>query len=135
MITAFHGQKATLTRTFTKEDVKKSSELTNDYSPVYTIGGNRWTSQYPKPIVPALLTESLITQLISERLPGTPCILVQKDLVYYSPVYVGDAVTAELVVIDIHDKRNWITEKVTCYDSDGNEVIKGQVVVYVLENS
>ncbi|UJL45493.1 hypothetical protein KFZ58_13935 [Virgibacillus sp. NKC19-16] len=128
----YNGQTARLQRTFTEDDVKASSELTKDYSPVYNQNKNVWREYYSQPIVPGLLTEGLITQVISERLPGVPCILVQKDLVFYSPVHVGDVITAELVIMDINVERNWVTQKVTCYDPQGNEVIKGQVVVFVL---
>ncbi|QKY69639.1 hypothetical protein [Lentibacillus sp. CBA3610] len=130
----FKGQTARLKRTFTDKDVKLSSELTNDFSPVYDSNANIWKEYYANPIVPALLTEGLITEVISTELPGIPCVLLQKDLVFYSPVYVGDEITAELVIIDKNLERNWVTEKVTCFDQDGNEVIKGQVVVYLLSN-
>ncbi|RLL46890.1 hypothetical protein D8M04_06745 [Oceanobacillus piezotolerans] len=129
------GQTARLEREFTEEDVRVSKELTRDYSPVYDKDEQAWKKHYPKPIVPALLTEGLITQVISSKLPGIPCVLLQKDLVFYSPVHVGEVITAELVIIDINKERNWLTQKVTCYDVDGKEVIKGQVVIYVLDNS
>ncbi|MFB4159534.1 hypothetical protein ACE1TF_06585 [Geomicrobium sp. JSM 1781026] len=127
-----HGQTAQLTRVFTEEDVIRSMELTQDYSPVYTEQHNEWTDVYPEPILPALLAESLITQVISTKLPGVPCILVQKDLVYYSPVHIHDPITVELIVIDINEERKWITQKVTCWNSKKKEVIKGQVVVFLL---
>ena len=93
-----------------------------------------WKDYFDRPIVPALLTEGLITEVISKELPGIPCVLLQKDLVFYSPVHVGEQITAELVIIDINLERNWLTQKVICYDEAKNEVIKGQVVVLVLAN-
>lgn len=130
----FTGQTATLQRVFTNEDVKISSELTKDFSPVYNQDGNVWQAYFNRPIIPALLTEGLITEIISKDLPGIPCVLLQKDLVFYSPVHVGDEITAEMVIIDINLERNWVTQKVTCYDQESKEVIKGQVVVLVLAN-
>jgi len=130
----YKGRTAHLQRIFTEADVEASKELTKDFSPVYDQKEDVWKNYYSKPIVPALLTEGLITQIISSKLPGMPCVLLQKDLVFYSPVYVGDQITAELVIIDINDDRNWITQKVTCFDEEGNEVIKGQVVILLLSN-
>ncbi|WP_249870398.1 MaoC/PaaZ C-terminal domain-containing protein [Oceanobacillus saliphilus] len=130
----YKGQTATLERTFTESDVKKSSDLTRDFSPVYNQSEEVWKAYYDRPIVPALLTEGLITEIISTKLPGVPSVLLQKDLVFYSPVHVGDVITAEMVIIDINLERNWLTQKVTCYDHNGIEVIKGQVVVLVLSN-
>lgn len=130
----YKGKTASLTRIFTDEDVKKSCALAMDYSPVYDSKSDAWTGYFKKPIVPALLTEGLITQVISTELPGIPCVLLQKELVFYSPVHVGEKITAELTIIDINDERNWVTIKVTCFNEDHEEVVKGQVVIYVLSN-
>ncbi|WP_054711371.1 hypothetical protein [Bacillus sp. JCM 19041] len=72
--------------------------------------------------------------MVSEKLPGRACILLQKELLFYRPVHVGDLITAELEIIDIHAERNWVTQKVTCFNENGNEVIKGQIVLFVLTN-
>ncbi|MFE4897565.1 hotdog family protein [Peribacillus butanolivorans] len=130
----FIGQIASLQRTFNESDVRLCSELTKDYSPIYQVNKEEWRSNYGKPIVPGLLTEGLITQVISEKLPGSACILLQKELVFYHPVHIGDMISAELEVIDINLNRDWVTQKVTCYNQAGIEVIKGQVVILVLTN-
>ena len=128
------GQTARMQRIFTEKDVKLCSELTRDYSPVYQLNEEVWKNYYSNPIVPGLLTEGLITQVISEKLPGGACILLQKELVFYHPVHVGDEITAELEIINIDLARNWVTQKVTCYNQAGDEVIKGQVVNLVLSS-
>jgi len=126
------GQSACLTRTFTESDVKKCSELTGDYSPVYFADQEAWKHLYAKPIVPGLLTEGLITQVVSRKLPGCPCLLLQKELIFCRPVHVGDEITAHLEIIDIHDERNWVTQKVNCYNQHGDEVVKGQIIIFVI---
>jgi 3-hydroxybutyryl-CoA dehydratase len=128
----FIGQIARLKRIFTESDVRLCNELTKDFNSVYQVNENVWKSFYNKPIVPGLLTEGLITQVISQKLPGSACILLQKELVFYHPVHVGDEVTAELEIIDINQDRSWVTQKVNCYNQKGYEVIKGQVVILVL---
>ncbi|WP_284035591.1 MaoC/PaaZ C-terminal domain-containing protein [Neobacillus sp. 114] len=130
----FIGQIARSKRIFTDTDVKLCIELTNDISPIYQANEKGWENFYRKPIVPGLLTEGLITQVISQKLPGSPCILLQKELVFIHPVHAGDEVMAELEIIDINLSRNWVTQKVTCYNQTGTEVVKGQVVLLVLSN-
>lgn len=130
----FIGQIARLQRTFSISDVRICSELTNDNSPIYQLNKEEWKSNYDQPVIPGLLTEGLITQVISEKLPGSACVLLQKELIFYHPVHVGDLITAELEVIDINIDRNWVTQKVTCYNQTGIEVIKGQVVILLLKN-
>lgn len=128
------GMTAFLQRSFTEEEVRRSNELTRDFSPVYNREHDEWQAYYDRPIVPALLTEGIITEIISTKLPGTPSILLQKDLVFYSPVHVGELISVEMIVIDINEERNWVTQKVICRDEDGKELIKGQVVLLLLSN-
>jgi 3-hydroxybutyryl-CoA dehydratase len=130
----YTGQIKRLQRSFTDDEVKSCVELTKDQSLVYGQNNDSWKTYYSKPIVPGLLTEGLITQVISDELPGSACILLQKELIFYHPVYVGDVITAELEIIDINIERNWVTQKVTCFNQTGIEVIKGQVVILLLNN-
>ena len=106
------------------------NELAKDFNQIYQ--ESSWKKRYSRPIVPALLVEGLITQVISDKLPGRACVLVQKEMIYYHPVHIGDAITAELLTIDINPERNWVTQKVICFNQNGTEVIKGQVVIFVL---
>ena len=126
------GQTARIQRIFNEIDVRQCNELTKDFNAVYEPTEDIWKGYYSKPVVPALLAEGLITQVISEKLPGLPCLLLQKELVYYHPVHVGDVITAELSIIDINLERDWITQTVTCFNQTGREIIKGQVVIFVL---
>jgi 3-hydroxybutyryl-CoA dehydratase len=128
----FIGQTARLKRIFTEEDVNKCNELTKDFSEIYQFKKDVWKGYYSQPIVPGLLAEGLVNQVISEKQPGCACILLQKEMVYYHPVHVGDVITAELSIIDINLERNWVTQKVTCFNQAGTEVIKGQVVIFIL---
>ncbi len=130
----FVGKMARLQRTFSEEDVRICNELTGDFNQVYGRNGETCNDYFRKPVVPGLLTEGLITQVISDKLPGGASVLLQKELIFSYPVHVGDVITAELEVININDERKWVTEKVTCYNQMGIEVVKGQVVILVLPN-
>lgn len=125
------GRSARLRRIFTEVDIKRCKELTKDYNPLYQRNDIALKNEDNRPIVPALLVEGLISQVITDKLPGTACVLLQKELIYYHPVYIGDEIIAELTIIDIDYDREWVTQKVKCINQNGTEVIKGQVVIYV----
>lgn len=125
----FIGQIAQMKRRFLREDVDKWKLLTLDANEVYTF-------PYPgseKPLIPGILSEGLISEVISKKLPGTPCVMMQKELLYMQPVYEGDEITVELEIIDVNVERNWLIEKVKCINENGVEVIKGQVVLKRIE--
>lgn len=83
-------------------------------------------------VIPGLLTDGLIMEVSSKKIPGSPGLLLQKELLYHSPAYVGDTITAKIEVIDIDQKRNWLTLMVKCMNQAGKEVITGQIVAYVI---
>ncbi|MFA8438548.1 MaoC/PaaZ C-terminal domain-containing protein [Pueribacillus sp. YX66] len=130
----FVGQIARIQRTFTDEDVKLYSTLTREFNQVYKREEAVWESHFEGPIVPGLLSEGLIIEVISKKLPGTACVLLQKEIIYSHPIYIGDTISAELQIIDINHQRNWITQKISCTNQHGKEVVKGQVVVFILPN-
>ena len=42
--------------------------------------------------------------MISTELPGVPCVMMQKELVFIEPVRIGDTITAEVEVIDVNHR-------------------------------
>ncbi|MCQ6281569.1 MaoC/PaaZ C-terminal domain-containing protein [Bacillus sp. EB600] len=125
------GQIARLQRIYTEDDLQQCNELTKDFNPIYQRHDVGLKNGYSQAIIPALLVEGLISQVITDKLPGCACVLLQKEMIYYHPVYIGDEITAELTIIDINHERDWVTQKVICFNQNGTEVIKGQVVIYV----
>ncbi len=124
----FIGQIARMQRRFVSDDVKKWSALTLDTNDVY----DQPHAGATKSILPGILSEGLISEVISKELPGIPCVMMQKELLYIHPVYLGEAITAELEIIDVNVERNWLTEKIRCVNEMGVEVIKGQIVLKLI---
>lgn len=95
------GQTASQAKVFTNADVERYSELTSDFNEVYDRNAEIWKKHYKRAVVPGLLVEGLLNQVISTQLPGGPCVMLQKELVFLHPVHVGDKITVELEIIDI----------------------------------
>ncbi|HEX7063696.1 MAG TPA: hypothetical protein VF199_01385, partial [Bacillales bacterium] len=64
-------------------------------------------------------------------IPGPGALLLNKELVFPNPVFVGESITAQIEVVDINLERRWVTEKVICTKENGREVIRGQIVLFV----
>lgn len=126
------GQYSTIERVFTKEDVEEILKLSREENTVYFNEDFMKKANMKGTVVPGLLTDGLIMEVSSKKIPGSPGLLLQKELLYHHPVYVGDKVTAKIEVIDIDHKRKWLTLMVTCTNQDGVEVITGQIVAYVI---
>lgn len=126
--TIFIGQISRIQKTFTEEDVCNWSRLTQDDNSVYKKG-----VYFEKPIVPGILCEALIMEAIRKEFATEICCLVKKELLYLIPVHVGEKVTAEVETIDVTHEMNLITEKVTCMNTTGKEVVIGQVILKIIK--
>lgn len=125
------GKSMTMKRTFTQEEVERCAELTGDDNPMYLDDDFARQTRFGRTIVQGILTEGLVTALMNRYIPGPGALLLEKELVFFHPVYVGEEITAYIEVIDMDEDRHWITEKVVCTDPRGQEVMRGQFVLLV----
>lgn len=126
----FVGQIARRQKTFFEDDIKQWCLLTQDFNHVYQ---TRFSNlEISEPLIPGIISEGLITEVISKELPGIPCMMMQKELLFIYPVQIGNTITAEVEIIDINPERKWITEKVRCMNEHGIDVIKGQLILKLL---
>ncbi|MBZ5749930.1 MaoC/PaaZ C-terminal domain-containing protein [Metabacillus rhizolycopersici] len=121
------GQMERLKREFTKAEVNQWSLLTLDVNAVHQHPDLLNTS-----LVPGTLGEGLITEAISKMHSCSPCVLKEKELLFIEPVQIGHTITAEIEIIDVNHNQNWITEKVRCINEQGDEVIKGKIILKLL---
>ncbi|MFC9598223.1 MaoC/PaaZ C-terminal domain-containing protein [Peribacillus butanolivorans] len=126
----FIGQIARVQRTFTEDDVKRWSLLTQDFNDVYD--PELFSKDFGRPLVPGILSEGLLTEAISKELPGGPCVIIQKELVFIHPVQIDNTITAEVEIIDVNVQRNWITIKVRCRNELRIDVIQGKIILKLL---
>ncbi|MGO4888382.1 hypothetical protein ACJ2A9_11535 [Anaerobacillus sp. MEB173] len=128
------GQSCSIERTFTEDDVKLCIRLTGDNNAVYYNDNdhNFKTNDLEGPVTPALLSEGLIMEVMSNKLLGTAGLMLQKDMIYNHPVYVGDTITAIVEIIDIDIERSWVTMMIRCINQDGKVVTTGQVVGLII---
>ncbi|MFD4819040.1 hotdog family protein [Peribacillus butanolivorans] len=126
----FIGQIARVQRTFTEDDVKRWSLLTQDFNDVYD--PEFFSKDFGRSLVPGILSEGLLTEAISKELPGGPCVIIQKELVFIHPVQIDSTITAEIEIIDVNVQRNWITIKVRCRNELRIDVIQGKIILKLL---
>ncbi|MBS4216511.1 MULTISPECIES: hypothetical protein [Neobacillus] len=125
--TFFIGQIARIQRTIISEDVEKWKFLTWDFNVVYQ--SETW---FELPHVPGIVCEGLIAEAMGKELTCHPAVILKKELVFLNPVHIGDMLTVEIETIDVNQEMDWVTEKVTCINQSGFEVVRGQVVLKIL---
>ena len=123
------GDKASLSKVFTEEDVIKYSEISTDTNPIHldetyassTVFGNR--------IVHGMLVASMFSALIGVELPGEGSIYLGQSLSFKAPVLIGDQVTASVEIVRIRDDKPIVTLRTICINNEGQVLIEGEAVV------
>ena len=126
----FIGQIARAQRTFTVNDVNRWSSLTQDFNEVYDLEISKRGGRLS--MILGILSEGLITELISKELKGIVCVIIQKELVFIQSVQIDCMIIAEIEIIDVNVQRNWITMKVRCMNEHRMDVIQGKITMKLL---
>ena len=126
----FIGQIARAQRTFTVNDVNRWSSLTQDFNEVYDLEMSKRGGRLS--MIPGILSEGLIAELISKELKGKVCVIIQKELVFIQSVQIDCTITAEIEIIDVIVQLNWITMKVRCMNEHRMDVIQGKITMKLL---
>ncbi len=125
------GDNASITRSFTEQDVIDYAELSGDKNPAHLDAAYAAQTQFKYRIVHGMLVGSLFSALLGAHLPGEGTIYMGQNLQFKAPVYFDTEVIASVEVIKIHETKPIVTLKTTCVDSDGNELVAGEAVVFV----
>ncbi len=125
----FVGRTDSLTKTFTLEDVEAFAAISLDTNPVHMDDNYAKSTVFGKRIVHGMLTASLISAVIANRLPGPGTIYMGQDLKFTAPVFPGDTITAEVSVTELKAEKKIVILSTTCVNQDGKAVITGSAVV------
>jgi acyl dehydratase len=76
-----------------------------------------------------MLSASLISNVLANRLPGEGTVYLSQTLKFVAPVYPGDTVTARGTIEAIREDKPIVTLKTVCLNQSGDLLIKGEAVV------
>ena len=123
------GDKASLSKVFTEEDVIKYSEISSDTNPIHLDESYASSTVFGKRIVHGMLVASMFSALIGVELPGEGSIYLGQSLSFKAPVAIGDQVTASVEIVRIRDDKPIVTLRTICINKEGQVLIEGEAVV------
>ena len=123
--------KVGLTRSISKimgdTEIKSFAEISEDRNPLHLSDEVGRNSIFGSRVAHGMLSASLFSALLGEKLPGHGAIYLSQSLQFIAPVYPGDKVDASVTVEKIDTSKKHVTLKCEALVS-GKLVIKGQAI-------
>ena len=125
------GQIATISKTISDKDVKQFAKLVGDKNPIHIDDEFAKNTQFGKRIVHGMFGASLISAVLGMKLPGPGVIYLSQSLQFTAPIFIGDKITAQVIVIKIREDKPIITMETNCINQNDEIVIKGEAILMV----
>ena len=126
------GMSASYSQTITDADIKSFAGISGDNNPVHMNEEYAAESRFGKRIAHGFISASFFSALFGTRIPGPGCVYVSQNLNFKKPVYIGDTVTASVIVTNIDKDKNRVFFDTVC-KVKGKTVIDGKAELYIPE--
>ncbi|HKG77954.1 MAG TPA: MaoC family dehydratase [Pyrinomonadaceae bacterium] len=125
------GDSAEITKTITEADVQAFADLTGDHNPVHVDNAFAKTTRFGRTIAHGMLTASLISSVLANKLPGEGSVYLGQTLQFVAPVFPGDEITARVTVKQLREDKPIVKLETICVNQNGAIVIRGEATVLV----
>ena len=123
------GDSAEITKTIEQTDIDAFADLTGDHNPVHVDEEFAKTSRFGRRIAHGMLTASLISSVLANKLPGEGSFYLGQTLKFVTPVFPGDEVTARVTVKEIREDKPIVKLETICINQRDEIVIRGEATV------
>ena len=124
------GQRASRSKELTLDDVKAFAELTGDYNPLHFDKSFVAKTKFKQPVVQGGLTTGLLHALVAMDMPGPGTVFLNQHWQFTAPVFIGDTITAEAEVLEIHESKPVTKLGMKVVRQSGETVLEGEAWCY-----
>lgn len=123
------GDKASLSKEFSEQDVLDFSVLSGDQNPIHFDKEYAEKTRFGKRIVQGTLVASLIGGILGSELPGPGTVYISQETSFKKPVFLDQKVTAWVEVTKIREDKPVITLHSWVENDLGEVVVDGTAVI------
>ena len=120
------GQKAIRSNTLTFDNVKTYAETTGDYNPLHFDENFVAKTKFKDLAVKDGLTSGILNALVAMDMPGSGTVFMSQDFKFIAPVSIGDTITAEAEVLEVHATKPVTKLKMTITRQTSETVLEGE---------
>ena len=123
------GDTAEITKTIEQADIDAFAAVTGDHNPVHVDEEFAKTTRFGRRIAHGMLTASLISSVLANKLPGEGSVYLNQTLQFVAPVFPGDEITARVTVKEIREDKPILKLETICMNQRDEIVIRGEATV------
>lgn len=124
------GQRATRSLSLTANHVRMFAEMTGDYNPLHFDEAFVAKTRFKKLVVQGGLTTGILNALVATDMPGPGTVFLSQNWKFVAPVFIGDTITAEAVVLSVHATKPVCQLSVKVARQTGEVVLEGDAWCY-----
>src|SRR2546423_7443853 len=125
------GDSAEITRRIEQADIDAFADVTGDHNPVHVDEEFAKTTRFGQRIAHGMLTASLISAVLANKLPGEGSVYLGQTLQFVAPVFAGDEITARVTVKEIREDKPIVQLETICVNQRNEVVIRGEATVFI----
>jgi len=125
------GDSAEVTKIIDEADIQAFAEVTGDHNPIHLDDEFAKTTRFGRRIAHGMLSASLISAVLANKLPGEGSIYLGQTLQFVAPVFSGDEITARVTVKEIREDKPIVKLETICVNQREEIVIRGEATVLV----
>ena len=123
------GDTAEITKTIEQSDIDAFARVTGDHNPVHVDEEFAKTTRFGRRIAHGMLTASLISAVLANKLPGEGSVYLGQTLQFVAPVFPGDEITARVTVKEIREDKPIVKLETICMNQREEVVVRGEATV------
>jgi len=124
------GQRATRSLHLTANHVRMFAEMTGDYNPLHFDEAFVAKTKFKKLVVQGGLTTGILNALVATDMPGPGTVFLSQNWKFVAPVFIGDTITAEVVVLSVHATKPVCQLDIKVKRQTGEVVLDGEAWCY-----
>ena len=129
------GDTAEITKKIEQADIEAFADVTGDHNPVHVDEAFARQTRFGRRIAHGMLTASLISSVLANKLPGEGSVYLGQTLQFVAPVFPGDEVTARVTVTAVRESKPILKLETICLNQRGETVIRGEATVLLPSNT
>jgi acyl dehydratase len=106
------------------------AQMTGDYNPLHFDQEFAAGTKFGQLVVQGGLTTGLLHALVAMDMPGPGTVFLSQNWNFTAPVFIGDTITAEAEVAQVHDRKPVCQLEVKITRQTGETVLEGEAWCY-----